>query len=280
MRKHILFIIPSLQGGAERFIATLLKHIDRSKFQLSLAVVNTQGAVYLPEVPDDVKVIDLGCRRVRWAMPKIIRLIWNVRPDVVFSVLGHLNLALAICRPFLPDGVRYIARESSIVSQLPTSYSIPSWWFWAYRLFYKKLDLVVCQSREMQEDLLHQFDFPVMKSVVINNPCDLTYVQTMASVAIQTGIVKKRDDGVSLFNLVAAGRFSSEKGFDLLIEAIALCGDARYRLTLLGDGSLREELTRHALRKRNYRSGAIFRLSEKSIPLSCPGRRVCAVFQI
>jgi glycosyltransferase involved in cell wall biosynthesis len=250
MRRHILFIIPSLQGGgAERFIVTLLKHIDRSKFQLSLAIVNTQDAVYLSDVPEDVKVIDLACRRVRWAMPRIIRLIWKIKPDVVLSALGHLNLALAICRPFLPDGVRYIARESSIVSQLPTSYSIPFWWFWAYRLFYKKLDLVVCQSREMHEDLLQQFDFPAVKSVVINNPCDLAYVQKMAGAAVETGIVKKGDGGVSLFNLVAAGRFSSEKGFDLLIEAIALCGDARYKLTLLGDGQLREELTRQAAQR-------------------------------
>jgi glycosyltransferase involved in cell wall biosynthesis len=250
MRKDILFIIPSLQGGgAEKFVVTLLKHIDRRKFHLSLAIVNTQEAVYLSDVPEDVKVIDLACRRVRWAIPKIIKLVWKLKPDVVFSALGHLNLALAICRPFLPDGVRYLARETSIVSQLPTSYSIPFWWFWAYRLFYKKLDLVVCQSREMHEDLLQQFAFPAMKSVVINNPCDLAYIQKMVAAGGQTGMIRNGEGGGSLFNLVAAGRFSSEKGFDLLIEAIALCGDDRYMLTLLGDGPLREELTRLAAKR-------------------------------
>lgn len=248
MRKHILFIIPSLQGGgAEKFIATLLKHINRSKFQLTLAIVNTQAAVYLSDIPEDVRVIDLACRRVRWAMPQILRLIWKARPDVVFSALGQLNLALAICRPFLPNGVRYIARESSIVSQLPTSYSIPFWWFWAYRIFYKQLDMVVCQSREMHEDLLQQFDFPALKSVVINNPCDLAYVQKMASEIVQTGVAERTVSGGLCVNLVAAGRFSSEKGFDLLIEAMALCRDTRFRLTLLGDGPLREALKQQAV---------------------------------
>ena len=248
MRKQILFIIPSLQGGgAERFVVTLLKHIDRSKLELTLAIVNTQEAVYLSDVPEDVKVIDLACRRVRSAIPKIIRLIWELRPDVVFSMLGHLNLALAICRPFLPNGVCYMARESSIASQLPTSYNIPFWWFWAYRMFYSQLDMVVCQSREMHEDLLQHFNFPAMKSVVISNPCDLVYVQKMASEEVQTGIIERAGSGGSFINLVAAGRLSSEKGFDLLIEAMAICGDKRYRLTLLGDGPLREELYRQTV---------------------------------
>lgn len=243
-RSHVLFVIPSLQGGgAERFIVTLLKQLDRSKFQLTLAVVDTHDAVYLAEVPDDVELIDLGCSRVRQAMHKIIRLIWKLRPDVVFSTLGHLNLALAILRPLLPNGVRYIARESSVVSHLPTSYSIPFWWFWAYRIFYRQLDTVICQSREMCDDLLQQFGFPAAQAVVINNPCDQDYVRKMADEAVITGMVKD-ENGAKVINLVAAGRLSAEKGFDLLIEAIALCGNPRLRLTLLGEGGMRAELQR------------------------------------
>jgi glycosyltransferase involved in cell wall biosynthesis len=251
MRKHILFIIPSLQGGgAEKFIVTLLKHIDRSKFQLSLAIVSAEKAVYLSDVPGDVDVFDLACRRVRWALPRIIKLVWKIKPDIVFSTLGHLNLALAICRPFLPDSVRYVARESSMVSLLPTAYTIPFWWFWAYRWFYKKLDLVVCQSGEMEAILLQEFNFPKEKSVVINNPCDLLFVQQMAGMAVETGIEKKNEKGFPFINLIAAGRLSSEKGFDLLIEAIALCNDARYRLILLGDGPLRKDLIGQAVMNR------------------------------
>jgi glycosyltransferase involved in cell wall biosynthesis len=41
---------------------------------------------------------------------------------------------------------------------------------------------------------------------------------------------------------VTAGRLSHEKGFDLLIEALAQCGNPRLRLTILGDGPLRRDL--------------------------------------
>jgi len=85
-RRRILFLIPTLTGGgAERVIVTLLRYLDRSKFKLALAIVDTHGAVFKDDVPEDVEFIDLKYSRVRYATPKIMRLIWRTRPDVVFS---------------------------------------------------------------------------------------------------------------------------------------------------------------------------------------------------
>src|SRR5689334_13406340 len=125
-RRRLLFLIPSLRGGgAERVIVTLLRHLDRAKVCLALAVVDTRDAVYRGDVPEDVEFIDLRCTRVRYALPKILYLIWRRRPDVVFSTLGHLNLALAMLRPLLPGGVRYIGREACIVSANLGGYALP-----------------------------------------------------------------------------------------------------------------------------------------------------------
>ena len=39
-RRRVLFLMPSLVGGgAERVIVTLLRHLDRSRFELHLALV-------------------------------------------------------------------------------------------------------------------------------------------------------------------------------------------------------------------------------------------------
>lgn len=242
-QNRVLFLIPSLQGGgAERVFVSLLRHIDRQKFRLMLAVVDTSHSVYRADVPKDVELIDLGCSRVRQAIPRIIQLIWKHRPEVVFSTLGHLNLALAIVRPLLPNLTRYIARETSIVSHLPTAYKIPFWWFLAYRLFYGRLDKVVCQSRDMYEDLIQTFGFPSEKAVVIHNPFDGDHVRKMAGEALCTMAKKDVGSRSGAINVVAAGRLTFEKGFDLLIEAIALCGDSRIRLALLGEGPMRDAL--------------------------------------
>lgn len=241
---QVLFLIPSLRGGgAERVIVTLLRHLNRTKLRLTLAVVDMREAVYRDDVPEDVEVIDLQCSRVRYALPKIVRLIWQRRPGVVFSTLGHLNLALSILRPLLPDEIRYIARETSVVSEVIRDYQRPLIWGWAYRRFYGRFDAVVCQSRYMRDDLVTNLALQPKKAVVIHNPVDVVRIRRLAAEPPFTGFEQKSGEGSNaLIHLVAAGRLSREKGFDLLIEALALCGDPRLRLLILGEGPLRREL--------------------------------------
>src|SRR5262252_8321176 len=95
-RCRALFLIPTLTGGgAERVIVTIIRHLDRSRFAPILAVVTTRNAAFIDDVPPDVEFIDLRSARVRYVLPRLLKLIWKRRPDVVFSTLGHLNLALA-----------------------------------------------------------------------------------------------------------------------------------------------------------------------------------------
>lgn len=243
-RRQIIFLIPSLRGGgAERVIVTLLRHLDRAKFRLVLAVVDLREAAYQEDVPEDVELIDLGCSRVRYSLPKIVWIIWHRRPEVVFSTLGHLNLALAIIRPLLPDSTRYVARETCVISEIIRDYRRPSIWKWAYRSFYGRFDTVICQSRDMWADFVGNFGFPQEKTAVINNPVEAQYIRQLSTEAQVTGFIQKnKEDADDLVHILAVGRLVPQKGFDLLIEALALCGDQRLRLTLLGEGPMREEL--------------------------------------
>ena len=133
-QRHVLFLIPTLNGGgAERVIVTLLKHLDRRRFRLTLGVVDMHQAVFGDDIPADVECINLGASRVRYALPRIVTLIRKRRPNVVFTTLGHLNLALSMVRPLLPNGVRCIARETAIISQTLQAYTYPSVWKMLYR---------------------------------------------------------------------------------------------------------------------------------------------------
>lgn len=237
-RRRVLFLLPNLRGGgAERVVVTLLRTLDRSKFQLSLGVVDLQGAAYLEDLPPDVEVIDLGCTRVRQAIPGMVRLIRNRRPDLVFSTLGHLNLALGMVHWALPAGTRLVGREATILSRMVEGLS-PRW-FWrrAYGFFYRQFDRIVCQSRTMQEDLASGFGLPEARMTVINNPVDADRIRRLA---LEGPPPPRREPGTR--HLVAAGRLSPEKGFDLLIEALARCADPGLRLSILGQGPLRAEL--------------------------------------
>jgi glycosyltransferase involved in cell wall biosynthesis len=239
-RTQILFLIPSLcSGGAERVIVNLMRYLDRSKFDLTLGVVNMDSAVFFDDIPSDVKIIDLGSARVRFALVKIIRLIWKIQPDVVFSTLGHLNLMLAILKPLLPKSIRYLCRETTILSEGIKSYSHPRCWAWAYNCFYNRFDRIICQSRYMRDDLIANFETSPNKLVVINNPVDIDRVRQMAAEPSATEMIS---DNKKRINLVSAGRLVETKGFDLLIEALALIANPYMHLTLLGDGPLIAEL--------------------------------------
>jgi glycosyltransferase involved in cell wall biosynthesis len=243
MKRRVLFLIPTLTGGgAERVIVTLLRHLDRSKFELTIAVVDMRNAVFFSDLPKDIEFIDLKCSRVRYALPKIIRLIWCRRPDVVFSTLGHLNLALALFRSLLPNDVRYIARESSIVSEVIRQNESPTIWSWAYRQFYGRFDKVVCQSNYMAKDLIDNFALSFSKISVVHNPIDR---KKILALSIGNRVFPAGND---VLNLVAAGRLVDVKGFDLLIEAVASCVDLPLRLTILGEGPLLTKLESLSLR--------------------------------
>ncbi len=247
--KHVLFLIPSLRGGgAERVITTLLQHLDRSSFKLTLALVDARESVFLNEVPADVEFIDLGCRRVRYALPKMIALIWKRRPEVVFSTLGHLNLALALLRPLLPRHPRYIARETNVVSQALVGYRSPGHWRWMYRRFYGNHDVVVCQSQYMIDDLVANWALPKDRTVLIHNPVDVERIRRLAAETCHDSVLASEKDSDSV-QLIAAGRLVNQKGFDMLIEAMTLLHDARIWLTILGEGPLRACLQRLTLVK-------------------------------
>ncbi len=59
-KKRILFVLPSLcSGGAEKSLVTLLREMDREKYEIELFLFRREG-LFLPLVPKDVRVSDGG----------------------------------------------------------------------------------------------------------------------------------------------------------------------------------------------------------------------------
>jgi len=246
-RVRLLVIVPSLRGGgAERVMTTLLRHLDRSRFQTTLCVVDMRAAAYSGDLPDDVDVVDLRCSRVRFAVPRIVRLIRRDCPDVVLSTLGHLNIAIAAVRPLLPNGIKYIAREACVVTEYIKDSRMRTLWEWAYRHLYRRFDVVICQSRDMQDDLVRRFALPQWKTALIHNPVDLERIGSVAYERRREWQRVTLDDRPLM--LVAAGRLVPQKGFDILIEALSMCRNCAPCLTILGEGPLRSTLEALAVR--------------------------------
>ncbi len=240
--KHVLLLIPTLHGGgAERVIVTLAKFLSRTQFRLTLAVVDSRRAVFLDEIPRDIQFISLNASRVRYALPKIVRLIWRLQPDVVLSTLGHLNLALAMVKLLLPSGTFTIARETVVVSHGLRRYAAGAIWAAFYRWFYRQHDLVICQSRDMCADIVANFGVPAARTRVINNPVNQSRIRELCSAVAAFPALPG-----NATILVAAGRLDYQKGFDILIEALSLVDDSRVHVIILGEGSEEQRLKQQA----------------------------------
>jgi len=241
-RRRVLLLVPTLSGGgAERMFSNLLRHLDRSRFELHLAVLQPQGA-YMVDIPGDVQIHDLDVPRTRYALPAIVKLVRKIKPHAVLSTLGHLNCALVLAKPFLPHGTRVLIRQAAMASALlPEETRHPQVWAWLYRRLYKRADTVVCLSDSMVDDMAEHFGVPRDKMVRIYNSVDVQRVRELAEI----GENPYSGPGP---HLVTAGRLSREKGFDLLLAAMpaVLRALPQARLTILGEGPLRAGLTDQA----------------------------------
>jgi glycosyltransferase involved in cell wall biosynthesis len=95
--KRIVHLIDTLgAGGAERFLYTILKYLDRSRFELEVMTVFS-GAMHWKEPIEalGVKVTSLDCRRLReWpkGVRRLRRRLQNNRPDLIHTHLWAANV--------------------------------------------------------------------------------------------------------------------------------------------------------------------------------------------
>ncbi len=232
-KKSILFIVPSMRGGgSERVISTIVKHLDRKKFTITLALLQKEGK-YLDDIPKDVQIVDLKAKRTRYAILKIINIIKSENPNIVFSTLGHLNVLISMLKPFFSKKIKFIARESSIVSVNNQQSNYTGLLDFLYKWFYNNFDLIISQSYFMKYDLIENYKIKENKIKVINNPVDIENIKKLA-----------KDDfnfNNNKINLLIVGRLSNEKNHKAAFEALYKL-DEKYHLAVLGSGVLKYEL--------------------------------------
>ena len=234
MNKNKIFIIlPSLRlGGSENFVITLISSLDKSKFDISLLLVNTNDSRDI-KLPKHIDLIDLRSSKVRYSFFKILKYVYRKKPHILFSTVSHLNLYLSILKYFLPRSVKVIARETNTISKRYLDQPYPKIFKNLYKIFYNNIDIFVAQSRHMANDL-ENFKVVGSKIQVIYNPVDVEKIKTLS---MEPCIEFRRD----CIKLLSVGSLVYQKGHDILLRALAGV-DLDFHLIVLGDGHLRSGL--------------------------------------
>lgn len=233
---EVLFCIPNFSGGgAEKVMVTLMTAFTHFS-DVNCVALNTKGPLFC-SLPDACHFSSIGENSARKAILKLAKWIKQKKPEVIFSTLGYLNLAVLLSllisrhRP-----KRIILREANGPSR--TLDSLPSKWLGrlGYRVLYNMADSVICNASHTKAELISLGVKPgIIK--IIPNPVDLKKVRKLA--LEEVAIPQFPNEDIPLF--VAAGRLTKQKGMDLLIRWVNLM-ENQANLLIIGAGEEKDAL--------------------------------------
>ena len=247
MRKKIAFILPNLlTGGTQRAMVNVANGLAKTEFEIIFIITNKISKDYSNNPHIEKKMVSnfdenrfrtifLDCAGVKWSIFKIRSILKKENPDILFTSLSYFNLYIAFCKLFLPKKLILVGRETNILSVKHKNIKYKRIINFLYKLAYKNIDFIVCQSQDMKEDLVNNYGVFSKKTIVINNPVD-----TKEVIKKSTEKTNKIDD--SFFNIISVGHLTRQKGHALLISAICRLDDKRIKLNIIGRGVLLNQL--------------------------------------
>ena len=221
--KKIILIVPSLvKGGVERIVSILSKELSK---YYQVYVVIYHGPV---EYEVSGKLINLKTpagsflRKIKNTFHRVVKLrklIKDISPDFIVSFMGNLQPILTfepvIVSIHIDPDFTHLYRKIL----LKTIYKLPN------------VKKIITVSQGIEEKLNNSYH--LKKTKTIYNPIDLKLIS-------QKLLTQKP---VNFDYILAVGRLSREKGFDILINAFAKSNlKNKNKLIILGEGKERNNL--------------------------------------
>ena len=254
MKKKIIFFIPFLNyGGAERVTLLLASKLSAKKYNKYLMFLNNKENHKIEY--GNFQIIDLKKLRLRSSIFKIVKEINSIKPDIIFSSIGYINIIIIICRYFTFHKYKIIIREANLPSISIKKNKNTKLFKFLYNFFYPKADKILVSSKIMKNDMIENFSINSRKIFLLNNPVDCNKI--LSKIDNKKNIKRKK------IELVACGRLTYQKGFDRLIYW-AQKFNISYNLQIIGDGEQRLILEK-LIKEKNLES-KIFLIGNKKEP--------------
>ncbi len=244
VKKKVLFFRPSLgQGGADRVTATLLRLLDRDKFEVAIALVRAEGP-FMQDLPSDVQVIPLGSKRLARSVPALRRTLLKLQPDVLFSTASAANVIAVMAHRLARSKARLVLSERSALLRGRPNDMKQKIEVVLKRFTYPHADTVTVVSNGLGNQLVTSLTLPRNLIRVVYNPVvEDDFAQRAAEPVDHPWFDAASDIPV----IVACARLVVQKDYPTLLEAFAQMRAERHvRLFILGEGELRKPLEQHA----------------------------------
>lgn len=248
--KKIAFFIESLSGGgAEKVLTTLVKNLDRNKFDITVFTVVKTG-IYVEEIErycclkymlSEYEGISSRLGKLKYCID--YKQIYKSDPVKIYKkyVKEEYDVEVAFVEGFATKLVAASTnKKSKKICWLHTDMENNVYADSSYksieeeRKVYQKFDTIVGVSESVK--YVFEKKFKLSDSVkVIYNPVDVTEIYKKVNLGIK---IKKE----SSLDIITLGRLEKQKGYDRLIKALGKIESDQYHLWILGEGTERKHL--------------------------------------
>lgn len=242
---RVTFVISSLSsGGAERVMSIMANYWAEKGQEITIITLDSLASDFY-ELHPNIKRIVLGLMRESenlWASIKnnVVRLlslrraIKTSKPEVVISFVEKTNILTLLATRGL--GLKIIISERID----PAHYNIGRTLFWLRKVTYPWASATVVQTVKVREWMINTVGKGAVE--IIPNPIQYRNKENNC----ETPILNITSSRKFLRIVVAMGRLSPQKGFDLLLSAFARVAhlNPEWCLTVFGEGEERDRLTR------------------------------------
>ena len=155
----IILILPRFSGGgAERVTLNLLNELCIHGYSVGI-IVFEKGGDFLHLVSNDIPIYDLGLTTLKRSIPTLVRKLQQLKPKVIFSTFGYINVTLLAIRRLLPKKTKIWVREANLPSISLPNNPRPKLMFILYLLLYRRADKLICTSIKMKNEFIECLNF-------------------------------------------------------------------------------------------------------------------------
>lgn len=245
-KKHIdwLTVLPtdSLGGGAEQLLMNVILHLSKNNNNNTVIILTKKKGKGWEPLETKCNVIYFSFNSVflgyLYAIPYFLSIFLTHKINYTITSQTLINSLIGIYKRigFLKK-TKVIVRESNSIFKLLKGFKLKIYTI-AYKLGYSKVDLLICQTDYMKNQLINEIKALEKKVAitVIPNPINLGPIEEKSK--------QKIDNLPSDPYLVAAGRLVDAKGFDILIDSFSnlLTDFPTLKLLILGQGENEKKL--------------------------------------
>ena len=239
MKINLIFFLARFgKGGAGNSVFRLCKSLNKKKYNIFVICLNK--CAYEKElVKNKIKVIKISASRVLFSIFKLRKYLSQITEKFDKNILiSNINYTNLLCAIFIRKNynLKLIGIERTPLKELEIYFSLIDRFKKTLiriliRFFYKKFDLIICNSRYMSKYLKIKYK---ISSITIFPPS-----------LEKININKKRSTQKNIYlklKIITVCRLSREKNLFEIIKAIKDIKSTQIILRIIGDGQLKNNL--------------------------------------